>query len=90
MPTYLYECKSCDKTFEVEQRITEAPLRDCGCGAEGQVRRLIQPTAILFKGAGFHVNDYASQTAAPAKAESSGEACSGTPTSCGRCGTEGA
>lgn len=77
MPTYVYECKKCERVFEAEQRITEDPLKDCSCGAEGSLKRLIQPTAIMFKGGGFHINDY---SAAPPKAE-----CSGEPASCPSC-----
>jgi putative FmdB family regulatory protein len=66
MPTYVYECSACQKTFEVEQRITEAPLTDCRCGAKGTLRRVIQPIAVMFKGAGFYVNDYASSNPASA------------------------
>ena len=73
MPTYLYACSKCDKQFEVEQRISDAPLTDCDCGAKGTLRRLIQPTAVLFKGAGFHVNDY--PTGARSEQESPGAGC---------------
>lgn len=88
MPTYVYECATCANTFEVEQRITENPLTDCNCGSKGTLKRLIQPTAIMFKGAGFHINDYAAKSAAPeAKAETKAEtpACSGEPKSCPAC-----
>ncbi|MEI8281191.1 MAG: FmdB family zinc ribbon protein [Armatimonadota bacterium] len=57
MPTYVYECSLCNNVFEVEQRITEDALKDCPCGSKGTVKRLIQPTAIMFKGSGFYVND---------------------------------
>jgi predicted nucleic acid-binding Zn ribbon protein len=43
--------------YEVEQRITEDALTDCRCGSKGTVKRIIQPTAIMFKGSGFYVND---------------------------------
>jgi putative FmdB family regulatory protein len=59
MPTYVYECRTCGKVFEADQRITEDALTDCDCGAKGSLRRLIQPVAVAFKGAGFHINDYA-------------------------------
>lgn len=59
MPTYVYECKKCGKVFEAEQRITADPLKDCDCGGRGTLKRLIQPTAVMFKGGGFHINDYA-------------------------------
>ncbi len=79
MPTYVYECSSCNKTFEIEQRITADPLSSCLCGSEGTVRRIIQPTAVMFKGSGFYINDSAkpsgpAEPAPPASATSDGEA----------------
>ena len=68
MPTYVYECSKCNDVFEVDQRITEDPLNQCHCGSKGTVKRLIQPVGVMFKGGGFHINDYASSTA-PAKTE---------------------
>lgn len=74
MPTYVYECSACNSTFEVEQRITENALDTCKCGSKGTVKRLIQPTAVMFKGAGFHINDYAGAgAAAKPAAEPAGE-----------------
>ena len=66
MPTYVYECSSCSSTFEVEQRITEDPLNECKCGSVGTVKRLIQPIAVMFKGSGFHINDYKPSSSEPA------------------------
>ena len=57
MPTYGYECTSCKEQFEVFQKMTDSPLaihETCG----GELRRLLYPVGIVFKGAGFHVNDY--------------------------------
>lgn len=81
MPTYVYECSSCEKVFEAEQRISESPLTSCSCGSEGTVKRIIQPIAVMFNGTGFHINDY-SKKSAP-------ESCSTTPSSCcgGGCAT---
>jgi putative FmdB family regulatory protein len=69
MPIYLYECSHCNSTFEAEQRITEDPLTECGCGSSGTVKRLIQPIAVMFKGSGFHINDYSASKPEPAPAE---------------------
>ena len=74
MPTYVYECRSCSDVFEVEQRITEDALQDCGCGATNSLRRLIQPVGIAFKGAGFYSNDNVAKVASPD--------CSGDPSAC--------
>lgn len=66
MPTYVYECRKCEKVFEAEQRITEDALKDCDCGAKGSLRRVIQPVGVVFSGPGFHINDYAASTSTPA------------------------
>lgn len=88
MPTYVYECSQCNLTFEAEQRITEDPLRDCRCGSSGTVKRLIQPVGVMFKGSGFHINDYSA--APPATADSkpaeampeSPSVCASEPSAC--------
>jgi putative FmdB family regulatory protein len=74
MPTYVYECSSCNTQFEVFQRITENALDTCQCGSTGTVKRLIQPIAVLFKGSGFHINDYAPKGAGESAPESKPEA----------------
>lgn len=89
MPIYVYECVSCHKSCEVEQRITDKPLRECpACGAKKGLRRVIQPVGILFKGSGFHVTDYA-KTSAEQRESQAGDnkgECSGDPSSCPTCG----
>ena len=57
MPTYEYRCDHCGNIFEVVQRIIEPPLKKCDhCG--GSIYRAIFPVGIIFKGPGFHINDY--------------------------------
>ena len=75
MPTYVYECKKCDQVSEAEQRMSDDPLTDCECGEKGTLRRLIQPTALMFKGEGFHVNDYSASDGKQAQAEPCGPDC---------------
>lgn len=59
MPTYVYRCKACEHQFETFQKMTDEPLRECEeCG--GEVTRLLFPVGIVFKGSGFHINDYPS------------------------------
>lgn len=83
MPTYVYQCSSCHSTFEAEQRITEAPLDSCACGATGTVKRIIQPIAVMFKGSGFHINDYSPPSSSATKTESApAESCTGDTSTC--------
>jgi putative FmdB family regulatory protein len=56
MPLYEYQCEACGVRFERRQHITDKPVEVCPeCG--GEVRRLIQPVGIIFKGSGFYVTD---------------------------------
>lgn len=67
MPAYDYKCSSCGIIREITQRITEAPLTECPeCG--GEFKRIIRSVGIIFKGGGFHVNDYRSKGVPPAAA----------------------
>jgi len=72
MPTYEYECASCNKTFELFQPITAKPVRRCPACGTRKVRRLISAGAgILFHGSGFYQTDYRSEEyKAKAKADS--------------------
>jgi putative FmdB family regulatory protein len=57
MPIYEYECKNCGTRFDRMQPITSDPVKVCpNCGEE-QVRRVIQPVGVIFKGSGWYIND---------------------------------
>lgn len=59
MPIYLYRCDSCGENHEALQKVGDAPPAACpNCGAAGQMKKLIAPVGIIFKGSGFHKNDY--------------------------------
>jgi putative FmdB family regulatory protein len=58
MPLYEYRCKKCGKTFEILQRLSDAPLtvhKQCG----GSVEKLVSTSAFHFKGTGWYATDYA-------------------------------
>ena len=75
MPIYEYRCSTCGKTFEKIQRFSDAPVEvHEGCG--GKVEKLISTSALMFKGSGFYITDYARKSSAPA-GESSGSSSSG-------------
>ena len=64
MPTYDYECPKCSHTFEAFQSITADPLTKCPQkGCRGRVKRLIGTGGgLLFKGSGFYITDYRSES----------------------------
>jgi len=61
MPLYDYKCSQCGDIFEVLQKITEDPLKHCP-KCKGEIKRIISPVGIIFKGSGFHVTDYGKKT----------------------------
>ncbi len=58
VPIYEYECESCQHRFEVIQKFSDKPLKKCSqCG--GPIHRVLSPPALMFKGSGWYVTDYA-------------------------------
>ena len=79
MPTYEYQCEKCDHRFDLSQPITDKSLTVCPkelCGmkkwGKGRVKRVIGAGAgLIFKGSGFYITDYRSESyKAGAKKES--------------------
>jgi putative FmdB family regulatory protein len=62
MPTYQYQCTNCSYEFEEFQQITEDPIKVCP-KCKGKVKRLITGgSGLLFKGSGFYITDYRSDS----------------------------
>ena len=80
MPIYEYECESCDARFELMQKFSDKPVKKCPkCG--GAVHKVLSPPALLFKGSGWYVTDYAKPERKKAqKAEGDGKASAPTAT----------
>ena len=63
MPTYEYRCDACNHEFEKFQSMTARPVRQCPECGKRKVRRLISGGAgFLFKGDGFYITDYRSDS----------------------------
>ena len=70
MPTYDYQCRSCGHTIEVIHSMTEEGPSTCErCG--GELRRVLYPTGIIFKGSGFYKTDSRSSGSASTATASS-------------------
>ena len=63
MPTYEYECENCGHAFEQFQSMTAKPTRVCPECGKRKVKRLIGAGAgLIFKGSGFYITDYRSDS----------------------------
>ncbi len=58
MPIYEYRCDGCDKTFEVIQKFSDDPIKECiHCSGE-DVEKLISQSSFILKGGGWHKDGY--------------------------------
>ncbi len=89
MPTYEYRCPN-GHEFEQFQRMSEPPVAKCPvCGAEAQ-RQLSGGAGILFKGSGFYITDYRSESyKKAAEADKGGSSGSSGSSSAGSSGSSG-
>jgi putative FmdB family regulatory protein len=70
MPTYEYSCQKCGKNFDAFQSMRDEPYATCPkehCQQEkwgrGKVKRLLGTGAgLIFKGSGFYITDYRSNS----------------------------
>ncbi len=77
MPTYEYECTSCEHVFEAFQSMSDEPIKVCpACGKT--VRRVIGGgMGVIFKGSGFYKNDSrSSSSGSSAEKKSDASPCS--------------
>lgn len=80
MPLYEYQCTECDNLFELRQKFSDEPARECPkCG--GAVQKLISQSGFALKGGGWYAEGYnnggAKKSDAPACP--SGGSCAGCP-----------
>lgn len=92
MPTYEYSCEKCGKNFEAFQSMRDEPYRECPkelCQqkrwGKGKVKRLLGTGAgLIFKGSGFYITDYRSNSyKEAAKKDTPSAASSGEKSSSG-------
>ena len=70
MPTYEYSCEKCGKNFDVFQSMRDETFKECpkeSCQmakwGHGKVKRLLGTGAgLIFKGSGFYITDYRSNS----------------------------
>ena len=70
MPTYEYHCEKCGQNFDAFQSMRDQPYKECPkelCRlpqwGHGKVKRLLGTGAgLIFKGSGFYITDYRSDS----------------------------
>lgn len=63
MPTYDYKCNACGHAFEEFQSMSAPHLKKCPKCGKLKLERLIGTgAALMFKGSGFYITDYRSDS----------------------------
>jgi putative FmdB family regulatory protein len=78
MPIYEYLCDSCGNQFELKQKFSDEPAKECPkCG--GAIKKMISQSAFALKGSGWYSEGYNSKVK-----ETKGAGCpaSGSCSSC--------
>ncbi len=71
MPTYSYACEACGKSFEIEQRISEDPIKKCVLCGKAKARRQIVSGNFILKGGGWYSDGYGASRSAGGSSSSS-------------------
>lgn len=58
MPIYEYECTSCHHQFDMMQKITDPPIKQCPQCFEETAKRLISAAGFQLKGSGWYATDF--------------------------------
>ena len=88
MPTYDYQCRSCGSVTEViHSMLDEGPSVCERCG--GELRRVLYPTGIIFKGSGFYRTDSRSGGTTSSESKPSGDPAAKTDSKPKTSSTEG-
>ena len=82
MPVYEYECKACEKVFEIQQKMADAPLTKCP-ECDGPITKLMSMSSFQLKGGGWYADGYSSTNGGAAKpaACKADSGCAGCPAS---------
>lgn len=59
MPIYEYKCSDCGNVYEKRQKFSDPVDTACHCEKKAPVSRLTSAPALVFKGSGWYINDYA-------------------------------
>lgn len=58
MPIYEYECTSCHHHFDLMQKISDVPAKQCPSCFENTAVRLVSAAGFQLKGTGWYATDF--------------------------------
>jgi putative FmdB family regulatory protein len=58
MPIYEYQCTHCNHCFDMMQKISEDPIKQCPVCYQNTVQKLISAAGFQLKGTGWYATDF--------------------------------
>ncbi|KTC79619.1 Zinc ribbon domain protein [Legionella cherrii] len=93
MPIYEYQCTSCNHHFDLMQKISDEPVKQCPVCYKDTVVKLISAAGFQLKGTGWYATDFKNKNnksaEATAKSDGSGTADKAKDTSSSKTTTDG-
>ena len=82
MPIYEYECTSCHHHFDLIQKITAEPVKQCPVCFNNSVVKLVSAAGFQLKGTGWYATDFKNKgTSATSSNKEGSSAVSGSTAS---------
>ncbi len=76
MPIYEYKCNDCGLEFEVMQRFSDSPIKECE-DCEGPVEKMISLSSFHLKGGGWYATEYGNKKKSKADTSGCGDGAGG-------------
>jgi len=58
MPIYEYQCEQCGHHFEMIQKITDSPVKQCPVCLQDTAKKLVSAAGFQLKGSGWYETDF--------------------------------
>ncbi|MDR3501791.1 MAG: zinc ribbon domain-containing protein [Legionella sp.] len=76
MPIYEYQCTNCHHHFDLMQKISDEPVKQCPECGKDTVIKLISAAGFQLKGTGWYATDFKNKSSAPSTTSASTETTS--------------
>jgi putative FmdB family regulatory protein len=73
MPIYEYQCTNCHHHFDLMQKISDEPVKQCPECGKNTVIKLISAAGFQLKGTGWYATDFKNKSSAPSGTSTSKE-----------------
>ena len=67
MPIYEYQCSNCHHQFDIIQKISDEPLKECPECHKDTAVKLVSAAGFQLKGTGWYETDFKNKNPAPSK-----------------------